>query len=161
MCFFDIGIKFRGSHNITVIYFIMKAFLTAFLLSASVLLAEECPGPTQCDDGAVFCWIGEDMNGCPLPNCMPDYVGCPGDCPNHPTTICPDGDVRCPMGADEFGCNFPETCMPAGQDCPHICPHHPPAECADGDRPCPMGADMFGCNHPDTCVPAGEECPHI
>merc|ERR1711976_613152 len=50
------------------IYLIMKVFLASVLLSASVLLAEECPEmpPMVCADGDITCPMGMDEYGCPM-----------------------------------------------------------------------------------------------
>ena len=62
------------------IHFIMKAFLTSVLFSASVLLAQECPEmpPMECADGDILCPMGADDNGCSYPEvCMPSGSACP------------------------------------------------------------------------------------
>ena len=107
------------------IYLIMKIFLASVLLSASVLLAEECPEmpPMVCADGDISCPMGNDEYGCPMPElCMTHGSICPAwrtmDCPEMPPMTCADGDISCPMGTDPMGCPMPEFCMPAGSICP-------------------------------------------
>merc|ERR1712045_1111632 len=134
------------------IHFIMNAFLTSVLFSASVLLAQECPEmpPMECADGDILCPMGADEFGCAYPDvCMPSG------------SVCPGGAVLCYMGEDDNGCPLPDTCMPDGAACPVVCPNNPPMECADGDIICPMGADDNGCSYPEVCMPSGSACPEF
>merc|ERR1719188_386923 len=74
----------------------MKAFLTSVLLSASVLLAQECPEmpPMECADGDILCPMGADEFGCAFPDvCMPSGSVCPVVCPVNTPPMCDDGAV--------------------------------------------------------------------
>jgi len=139
-----------------------RPFFVSALLSAAVLLAQECPEvpPMECAEGDQVCPTGADDNGCAYPDvCMPAGADCPVVCAPTPPPMCGDEDVLCFMGEDDNGCLLPDTCMPAGEPCPVVCPRNPPMECAEGDQVCPMGADTNGCSFPDVCMPAGEACP--
>merc|ERR1712154_107924 len=99
----------------------MKSFFVSALLSAAVLLAQECPEvpPMECAEGDQVCPTGADDNGCAYPDtCMPAGEPCPVVCPRTPPMECAEGDQACPMGADTNGCSFPDVCMPAGEACP-------------------------------------------
>merc|ERR1719219_1840905 len=67
----------------------MKAFFVSALLSAAVLLAQECPEvpPMECAEGDQVCPTGADDNGCAYPDvCMPAGADCPVVC--APTPAC-------------------------------------------------------------------------
>ena len=145
---------------------IMNTFLSSVLLSASVLLAQECPEmpPMECAvDTDILCPMGADEFGCAFPDvCMPAGEVCPIVCPANPPPMCDDGAVLCYMGEDDNGCPLPDTCMPDGPEaCPVVCPRNPPMMCPDTDILCPMGADTNGCDYPEVCMPAGEPCPEF